>query len=87
MISLSARRVAINTCTYDAIELRYTGITEVMVRNYLKDNPSPAMKILVDCYDIEDFISDLHSSGIYSIPLDTPQVVVDYIEDLLNDLV
>lgn len=118
MISLSPRRIAIDTVTYDAIELQYTGITEVEVRKYVEDNPPPGIGICTTCvnlkwdqlnwmygcdenldigcnkpcsswisryYTMDDFINDLHALGVYSIPMDTPQEMVEYIENLLFD--
>lgn len=88
MISLSPRRIAINTVDYNAIELQYTGITEEDVRNYMADNPVPCgYKWAPDYYTMNDFINDLHASGVFSIPMDTPQEMVSYIEDILNDLI
>jgi hypothetical protein len=38
-------------------------------------------------YTMSDFLKDLHSSGAFTLPNDTPQILVDYIEGMLNELV
>lgn len=87
MISLSPRRIAIDTVTYEAIELQYTDITKEDVVRYMGENPPPIYAYEVGKYTMDDFINDLHASGVYSIPLDAPQEMVEYIENLLNDLI
>lgn len=121
MISLSPRRIAIFTATFNPVELKYTRINEKDVRKYMKKNPppdynscdycinrewdmkqwahtcnagieycgkeDPCSRYISTLYTMEDFINDLHASGAFNIPNDTPQEMVSYIEDLLGDLI
>jgi hypothetical protein len=70
------------TCTgYDP---EYNRVDEGELNKYLKEHPFPKDPN----YSIEDLKNDLlYSSGLYTLPRGVKEKTVEYIEDLLNELI
>jgi len=71
------------TCTgYDP---EYNRVNEDELNEYLGKHPFPKDPTN---YSVEDLKNDLlHSSGLYTLPKGVRKKTVEYIEDLLNELI
>jgi len=84
MIRIEEKLVAYDSMTYEAINPEYLGLTEEEIRKYMKKNPMPKDPT----YTPEDLIQDLtNSSGMYTLPKTVRPETIEYVENLLNNLI
>jgi len=75
---------AIEDSFFTAIDPIYLDIAEEDILNYIEKHPMPEDPV----YSKDDLIYDLvYSSGMYTLPEDTSEEMIEYIEKLLNYLV
>ena len=76
--------IAIESVTCTAYDPEYNRIDKEELDRYLQEHPFPKD----DVYSEEDLRNDLlYSSGVYILPRGVKTETIDYIEDLLNELV
>lgn len=84
MIHIRKGYYAINTFNYEGINPEYLNIDENELIRYLEEHPMPEDS----AYTRDDLVNDLTvSSGLYTLPDGIKQETIDYIEELLNELV
>ncbi|MCK4339656.1 MAG: hypothetical protein KAW87_06695 [Candidatus Cloacimonetes bacterium] len=85
-IRIERKIIAFYSCTMEPINPEYLSITKYKIRKYINeyqreipDDPN---------YSIEDMVHDLtNSSGMYTLPFDTSKAMIEFVEELLNELV
>ena len=83
MIRIENKLIAYDSVTMTAIEPQYLGITEKEIIEYMKDHPMPEDPL----YCPQELIADLTGSeGMYILPAGIKEETIQYIEDLLNQL-
>jgi hypothetical protein len=83
-IRIEEKIIAYDSITCGAIDPSYLGIKKEEIEKYLSENPMPKDGM----YTAEDLIHDLTcSEGVYMLPKGIKEETIDYIEELLNDLI
>jgi len=84
MIRASSSIHFIDSVTCDGYDPEYNRVDENELNDYLKKHPFPKDPN----YSVDDLKNDLlFSSGLYTLPNGVKEETVEYIEDLLNELV
>ncbi|MEW6418567.1 MAG: hypothetical protein AB1480_10650 [Nitrospirota bacterium] len=83
-IRISKKIVAYESISMTTFDPSYVEWDENEIRQYLKNHPMPSD----ENYSEEDLIFDLtRSEGTYMLPEGIREETIEYIEDLLNELV
>ena len=84
MIKIARKMIAYNSYTMDTINPEYLYLKKEDIVGYEQQNPYPNDA----AYSFEDLLHDLtNSSGMLNFPSNIKQETIEYIEDLLNELI
>ena len=84
MYEIKKLYIVLENTTWNTLDPEYAIVNEEVLNAYLKENPMPKDPE----YSEEDLKNDLlHSSGALTFPLSLRKETIEYIQDLLNEIV